>query len=239
MPTISVVGLGPGPLSLLTKEAEQELLRAPKVFFRTNKYPAYDWLRSLGKTLVAFDGVYSFRWPHADQMYGFMVDALLKEATNTGSAVYALPGDPHILELTTTLLRERGRAAGIEVKVVAGLSFIEIALNAIEVDAGDGLQIVLPRRHVARGLFSPLLAMLVCLIEAKLHLSDPHSVDQTAAWLLNAYPPDHAVTLIWTSGLPAYDVERKRFALADLEREYGEGRYFSSLFVPPLARDDD
>lgn len=234
MPTIVVVGLGPGPLSLLTKEAEHELLRAPKVFFRTSKYPAYDWLAGLGKTLVAFDGLYTFRWTDADPMYGFMVDALMKEAVTTGSAVYALPGDPNILEDTTTLLRARGRAAGIEVKVVTGLSFVEVALNAIEYDASQGLQIVLPRRHVATGLFSTRLALLVCELEAKIQPSDPPAVGQTVKWLLKAYPPDHLVTLIWTMGLPAYDIEHKRVALRDLEREYGAGGYFASLLVPPL-----
>ena len=235
MPTIVVVGLGPGPLSLLTKEAEQELIRAPKIFFRISGYPAYDWLAGLGKTLVSFDGLYKFQWPDADAMYGFMVDALMQEATTTGSAVYAVPGDPNILEDTTTLLRARGHAAGIEVRVVTGLSFVEVALNAIEYDASHGLQIVLPRRHVATGLFSTRLALLVCQIEAKIHPTDPPAVGQTVEWLLKAYPPDHLVTLIWTTGLPAYDIEHKRLALGDLERDYGAGGYFASLLVPPLA----
>lgn len=216
MPTISVVGLGPGPLSLLTKEAEHELLRAPKVFFRISKYPAYDWLAGLGKTLVTFDGLYNFPWPDADAMYSFMVDALMQEATTTGSAVYAVPGDPNILEDTTTLLRARGRAAGIEVKVVTGLSFIEVALNAIEYDASHGLQIVLPRRHLSAGLFSTRLALLVCQIEAKVQPTDPPAVGQTIEWLLKSYPADHLVTLIWTKGLPAYNIEHKSLALGDL-----------------------
>ena len=235
MPSISVVGLGPGPLSLLTKEAEHELVRAPKVFFRTSGYPAYDWLAGLGKTLVAFDGLYKFQWTDADAMYGFMVDALIQEATTTGSVVYAVPGDPNILEDTTTLLRTRGRAAGIEVKVVTGLSFVEVVLNAIEYDTAQGLQIVLPRRHLSAGLFSTRLAMLVCQIEAKIHPTDPPAVGQTVEWLLKAYPPNHLVILIWTPGLPAYDIEHKRLALGDLEREYGAGGYFASLLVPPLT----
>ena len=236
MPTISVVGLGPGPLSLLTRQAEQELLRASKVFFRTSGYPAYDWLAGLGKTLVTFDGLYKFGWTDADAMYGFMVDALLKEAATAGSAVYAVPGDPNMLEDTTTLLRARGRTAGIEVNIVTGMSFVEVALNAIEYDAAQGLQIVLPRRHVAAGRFSTGLAMLVCQLEAKIRPSDPPAVGRTVEWLLKAYPRDHLVTLIWTKGLPAYDIEHKLLALENLEREYGAaGGYFASLLVPPLA----
>ena len=46
---ITIVGLGPGPLVLLTKEAESELLAAEKVFFRTGAHPVYDWLKRQGK----------------------------------------------------------------------------------------------------------------------------------------------------------------------------------------------
>ena len=55
-------------------------------------------------------------------------------------------------------------------------------------------------------------------------------------WLLETYPPDHLVTLIWTEGLPAYDTESKIIVLSDLSREYGDEKYFASLFVPPLVR---
>jgi precorrin-6B methylase 1 len=41
MARITVIGVGPGPASCLTKEAEAELLRADKVFFRMNAHPVY------------------------------------------------------------------------------------------------------------------------------------------------------------------------------------------------------
>jgi hypothetical protein len=51
-PRITVVGIGPGPVSCLTKEAEAELIRADKIFFRLGSHPVYDWLRALGKQLI-------------------------------------------------------------------------------------------------------------------------------------------------------------------------------------------
>jgi precorrin-6B methylase 1 len=41
MARITVIGVGPGPASCLTKEAEAELLRADKVFFRMGAHPVY------------------------------------------------------------------------------------------------------------------------------------------------------------------------------------------------------
>jgi tetrapyrrole methylase family protein/MazG family protein len=226
MPTVTVIGLGPGPLSLLTKEAEGELLRADKVFFRTRFYPAYDWLCDLGKTLVSFDQLYPLPWPKPEDKYKFMVEALLKEAVVRGHAVYAVPGSPLVLEATTRMLRESGVEAGVEIRVVHGLSFIEPALAAVNFDWSMGLQVVMPWMHVRSKSFSQRLAMLVCQIEI---------MKGTTQWLLETYPPDHLVTLIWTAGLPAYETEHKVITLENLDCEYGDMKYFASLFVPPVS----
>jgi tetrapyrrole methylase family protein/MazG family protein len=112
MKRITVVGTGPGPTSCLTKEAEAELLRADKVFFRTGAHPVYEWLRSLGKHVLSFDLLYTTRWPEPEDIYEFMVSALLKEVAIKGEAIYAVPGSPDVLEDTTNLLRLRGPKGG-------------------------------------------------------------------------------------------------------------------------------
>lgn len=239
MASITVVGLGPGPLALMTREAEQCLLSAAKVFFRTSAYPAFDWLQGLGKTLIAFDGLYALAWPNADALYDFMVTALLKEATLRDSVTYAVPGSPSILEDTTRKLQQRGRAAGVDVRIVQGLSFVEPVLAALEFDFALGLQIVLPRTHLKEGLFDPRTAMLVCQIDIKARPDAPPQVDRTVDWLLAAYPPDHEVTLVWTSGLPAYEISTITLRLDAVVEAYGDGKYFASLFVPPrMSRSD-
>jgi hypothetical protein len=53
-------------------------------------------------------------------------------------------------------------------------------------------------------------------------------------FLLRSYPPHHPVTLLWTDGLPDYKTQTRVIALADLAREYGEVKFFASLYVPPL-----
>jgi tetrapyrrole methylase family protein / MazG family protein len=109
MARITVVGIGPGPASCLTKEAEAELLRADKVFFRMGAHSVYEWLHSLGKHVVCFDLLYTTRWVNPGDIYEFMVSALLKEAVIRGEVVYAVPGSPDVLEETTNLIRLRGR----------------------------------------------------------------------------------------------------------------------------------
>lgn len=233
MPSITIVGLGPGPRFQLTGEAEQELFHADKVFFRTAAHPVYDWLQSLGKQLVSFDLLYTLSWKKPGELYEFIVDALFKETALRGKALYAVPGNPYVLESTTMLVRSRAAAERVEMKVVHGLSFVEVALAEI---TGDlvGVQIVLPLTNLQTGHYCKDFPLLVCQIEAKgLPLNEPR-VDLTMRWLLNTYPSDHPVTLIWTDGLPSFETQSKIIGLKHLAREYGEAKFSSSLYVPPL-----
>jgi tetrapyrrole methylase family protein/MazG family protein len=234
MAQITIVGIGPGSVSCLTKEAEEELLGADKVFFRTGAHPVYDWLHALGKQLVCFDQLYAFAWTKPGEIYEFIASALLKEASLRGKAIYVLPGSPVVLEDTTRLLRLRCATGEIKIRVVHGVSFLELALDEINFNFSMGLQIVLPVTHLQVGCYSEKLPLIVCQIEARSVPRAEPRVDLTMKWLLERYPPDHSVTLIWINGLPAYETQSKVMALKDLAREYGEGKFFASLYVPSL-----
>jgi tetrapyrrole methylase family protein / MazG family protein len=235
MTVITIVGLGPGPLPLLTKEAESELLAAEKIFFRSSAHPAYEWLKKQGKHVVCFDKLYDTQWKNPGDIYEFMVSALLKEAQLSSKVTFALPGSPVFLEDTTRWLRERGKAAAVKIRVIHGLSFVEEALSQLNLDFADGLQVVLPWTHLETGRFTTKLHLLVTQIEATRLPTDDARVDLTMEWLLKAYPADHPVTLIWTDGLPEYTTHTRAFALKNLAKEYGESKFFSSLFVPTLG----
>jgi len=232
---ITIVGLGPGPVAQLTKEAESELLSAGKVFFRTGAHPVYDWLKQQGKHVVSFDKLYESPWKNPGEIYEFMVSVLLKELERNGKIVFALPGSPVFLEDTARMLRERGQSAGATLRVVHGLSFVEEALSQLNLDFEDGLQVVLPWAHLESGRFTNKLNLLVCQIEAKRVPEDHPRIALTMEWLLRAYPPEHRVTLIWTDGPPEYATRTQTFPLGSLASEYGLERFFSSLFVPACA----
>lgn len=234
MNTITIVGLGPGPVAQLTKEAEVKLLAADKIFFRISAHPVYEWLKAAGKHVVCFDKLYSLDWKDGGDVYEFMVSALLKEAALKGRVTYAVPGSPVFLEDTTGLLRERAPTAGAEVRVVHGVSFVEEALSQLNIDFESGLQVVLPWKHLEPGRFTNELALLVCQIEAQRLPEDEVRVDLTADWLMRAFPPEHPATLIWTDGLPDYMTQIRPIQLKNLAREYGESKYFASLYVPAL-----
>jgi tetrapyrrole methylase family protein / MazG family protein len=205
-------------------EAERELRLASKIFFRTNEYPAFHWLRELGKQVICFDVLYTLPWSDPREKYKFMAEVLLKEADVRGHAIYAVPGSPFVFEHSVRLLRQQSVTAGAEIRIVHGMSFLEAALSVISPPDDPGLQIVLPH-HLQTGRFSANLPLLVCQIETR----NRYSVKEC---LLRAYPPTHAVTLIWTEGLPAYQTLSKIIELRDLDREGGLGEAYASLYIP-------
>ena len=165
---------------------------ADKVFFRTAGHPAYQWLEQTRQTgCVLRPAVHALPWKEGGDIYEFIASALLKEAELSSSVTYALPGSPVLLEDTTRILRQRGKAAGVEVRLVHGLSFVDEALGLLNLDFGEGLQVVLPRTHLETGRFTTEVALLVCQIEAKLAFIGEPRVDLTMNWLLRAFSPDH------------------------------------------------
>lgn len=233
MAGITLVGMGPGPLDWMTVEAERTLRQAARIFFRTSAYPAYSWLQGLGKQLVCFDRLYELPWSDSADLYDLMAAAVLKEASLRGEAVYVVPGSLSVLEDAARDLRRRAAAEGIEVRLVHGMSFLEPALSAVN-HSGSGLQIVLPRTHVEPGHFSPHVPLLVCQIEGRGSPDEPPMVEQTMVWLLRHYPADHAVSLVWTTGLPGYENHVKIVPLAGLARADTPDRTYLSLYVPAL-----
>jgi uncharacterized protein YabN with tetrapyrrole methylase and pyrophosphatase domain len=234
MPAITIVGLGPGPVERLTKEAETHLLAADKIFFRISGHPAYEWLRERGKHLVCFDRMYTMQWSQPGEIYEFMVSALVKEAELRGTVTYALPGSPVFLEDTTRLLRERAGAGALQLRIVHGLSFLEEAFEQMNLDFQEGLQIVLPLSHVEPGRYTTKLPLLVCQIEAMSLPTDAPQEAWTMELLQRSYPPGHPVTLIWTNAPPDYRTRTLTLPLRNLAQECAGRKYYASLYVPPL-----
>ena len=233
-PVIYIVGLGPGPVAGLTREAEQALLLTEKVFVRTMGHPVCEWLRDQGKQVIGFDHLYT-KSPRGSDVYGFIVDALMAEASLRGTVVYGLPGSPVVLEQTSHDLRRRGAEKGIDVKVVLGVGFLDQLMAEVNLDSSMGFQVVSPLRHLQSGHFDKHVPMIVCQIQAT-RSNEESRIDLTMQWLLDAYPEEHPVNLVWTDGLPAYVTQSKIVPLRELANAYGTAKYFASLYVPPLPR---
>jgi tetrapyrrole methylase family protein/MazG family protein len=219
---ITVVGLGPGDPELLTLRARDTLMAAPTVWCRTLRHPTVAGL-ALPGTVRGFDDIYE---THArfEDVYAAIVARLLELAA-VGDVVYAVPGHPLVGEATVRELLARAPAAGIDVRIVDGLSFVEPACAALGIDPlAEGVQLVDaldPRLDPARpALIGQVYGRRVA---AGLKLA-----------LLELYPAEHPVTVVRGAGTPG-GPHTETLPLAALDHDARRFDHLACLHVPALS----
>ncbi len=222
---ITIVGLGPGAGRLLTREAWAVLEEAGEVYLRTAHHPA---VADLPAHLVrhSFDSVYDTAAEFA-AVYEEITATVLRLGRRPEGVVYAVPGHPHIAEATVTAISQAAAAAGIAMRIVPGLSFVEPVLTALGLDGLDGLQLVdaLTIAANAHPPVSPDAPLLLGQVYSRL------LAGELKLALMAVYPDEHPVVLVHAAGTDAELLER--VALYEIDRSE-QIDLLTSLFVPPL-----
>ncbi len=234
---LTLMGLGPGDASLITREAWATLEAADEVLLRTRRHPAVAGLPARLKRR-SFDRFYDTS-DDFGAVYARIVAAVLKQA-GKGDVIYAVPGHPLVGEATVPLLLARAREAGIPTRIIAGLSFIEPSLEALalgeaargvpQVDPLEGLQIcdALDLASLHHPPLNPDKPALIAQIYSRAIASE------VKLTLMNQYPPEHAVRVVNAVGARAR-TPMLELALHALDR----GEHFdhlTSLYVPAIPR---
>ncbi len=136
---VVVVGLGPAGPEYVSEAARAALLGADVAYLRTNRHPA---AHALGH-LASFDHHYE-ECDTFEEVYVRIVEDLVESAVRESAAgravVYAVPGSPLVAEATVVQLRRDPR---VDVEVVPGTSFLDLAWAALGVDpVSSGAQLV-------------------------------------------------------------------------------------------------
>jgi tetrapyrrole methylase family protein/MazG family protein len=230
---IVVIGLGPGRWDDLTIEARDLLLSAPRVLCRTLRHPTVDTLRERRPDVAieSFDALYDSAESFA-ALYPAMVAELLSRATQGEPVIYAVPGHPLLGEESVRLLRSEAPLHGIEVRVVAGLSYLEPVCAALGLDPLERDLQLLDATRLAD--ISPA-AMMGALLPTRPALIAQVYNRRLASGVKLAlgeiYPDDWEVALVRWAGMPEERIERR--ALAELDRG-AEADHLTTLYVPPL-----
>lgn len=226
---ITIVGLGPGDGRLLTLEAWKILADANTIFLRTKRHPAVVDLPHAAE-LISFDEIYETA-DTFEEVYEQIVNRLLNHAREYDEKgeelVYAVPGHPSVGESTVTAIKAIAKTKGIEVRLVPGLSFIEPSLQAIGVDALDGLQL-LDAIEIANFLYPPLSSDIPLLIG---QVYGEKITSELKIALMAHFPDDHQVTLIHNVGTKHQKLDRLPLYAIDRSPDLA---HLTSLFVPPL-----
>lgn len=224
--TITIVGLGPGELDDLSCKAFRTLKGAGTVYLRTAQHGCVSCLPQNDVDYHSFDDLYE-TIDEFEQVYTRIVETLL-DAAKSGDVVYAVPGDPLVGESTTTRILAGASAAGIEVEIINGISFVEPSLTLLGVDALDGLQVIdaLQIAALHHPPINPDTPALLGQVYSQRVASD------VKLTLMNQYPDDFAVRLIHAAGTP--DAVIEDLPLYEIDRSPHIG-HMTTLFVPALG----
>ena len=219
--SIAIVGLGPAGLEHLSTTARSRVERADTVVLRTLKHPAAAELQA-ARPVVTCDDLYESMVAF-DDVYSAIADRVLA-ASAKGSVVYAVPGSAVVGERAVHQIRSRATAAGISVFVDPGLSFLDFAYIAVELDPiADGLQVL-----DARDLPDPLplhLPTIITQVDSGLRATD------VSVALMRTIDPDTEVTVL--DRLGDSDEVVRRIPTAELAR-YDAGPR-TTVFVPAIS----
>jgi tetrapyrrole methylase family protein/MazG family protein len=225
MSAITLLGLGPGDPSRITREAWEVLENSQDIMLRTRQHPAVLHLpAALG--IRSFDDLYE-TGESFEQVYAWIVDQILEAGKREEGVVYGVPGDPFVAEATCPAIAARARQEGIPLRIVSGVSFLEPTFAALGLDPYPRLTLIdalqLGDSHVPA--FPPDSPALIAQIYSRMVASE-------VKLTLNAiYPDEHRVKLVHAAGTPQEHVED--LPLFEIDRSKYIG-LLSSLYVPPL-----
>jgi tetrapyrrole methylase family protein/MazG family protein len=223
--SITIVGLGPGDSRHLTREAWEVLEGVEELWLRTAHHPTVDKLPP-HLVLISFDELYE----EADD-FAEVYDAIANEVLDLGQrpegVVYGVPGHPLVGEASVAQVLARAESAGLAVRVVEGLSFVEPTLTALQLDALAGLQIV-DAVEVASLDHPPLNPDAPALLGQLYGKSLAAEVKLT---LMNQYPDEHEVVLVHGAGTA--EQRLVHLPLHELDRQ--AVNHLTTLYVAPLG----
>ena len=231
MKEIVVVGLGPGSFDQLTMGAWRYLSEDNPVFLRTVKHPIVEELTARGIKFTTFDYLYEKK-SNFNEVYTSIVEELFLAVKNNPVSkriVYAVPGHPFVGETTVKLLWEKAavqsESAEIKVKVISGMSFVDVLLNTLKIDLLSGFTI-LDALDLSKESITTAHHQIFTQVYSRMVASD------LKITLLEVYPPEHLVTVIRAAEIK--DEEKLSQVVLSALDHLTWFDHLTSVYVPPL-----
>lgn len=225
MGEITIVGLGPGSPGFITLETWDKLTGAAHLLLRTAKHPTADALEECGLKFSSYDSMYEAKETF-EAVYEAIAADVVGRAAAGESLVYAVPGSPLVAERTVTLIRALAKQEEVTVRILAGMSFIELLYTRLGIDPIDGLTVI-DGKDLARLPEGLLTSLVVTQVYSR------QVASEVKLSLMELYPDDFEIVLLRNLGLP--DEAISRLPLYELDRSEGID-HLTSVYVPPLAR---
>ena len=242
MGSLTVVGLGPARPEKMTLEAVTALRLAAQ-----GSHHAYALAHAREMAQQVVPGLpvkpldYLYALPGVDRPAAYLDLARMlarKAFTDGMDVLYLVAGSPLFYNDAVLLLRRLCAREGHDLKLVHGLSFVELVLDRVHWTGHHGLQLYSAWNVAEDGIrLSPGSSALLCQLGEFSSGSDAldsggsvKMLGKLRDALLQDFPATHPVTILYSSGPPEYRSLSARLPIGALaERPVP---VYSNLFVP-------
>lgn len=219
---ITIVGLGPSGSDGISMGAYRVIRDAPIVFARTAHHPAVDDLGAEGITLESMDGIYESAGTF-QEVYARIAERIIDEAGKR-DVVYAVPGHPLMGERSVELIIAEAKARCIDFRILGSESFIEAAMEALNVGLDTGLKIIdalsIDKVKADTGIGNLIYQVYNRSIASDVKLA-----------LMDQYPDDF--TIVSVVGAGTADEQVVPMPLFMLDRR--DWDHLTTVYVPPMG----
>lgn len=243
--SLTILGLGPARKEHITMEAMQALRQASR-----EEYPTYalaharEIIRSLVPALhpKSLDYLYSLPGIERPEAYRDLAKMMLRKAFVEGNhVVYVVAGSPLFYNDAVLFIRKRAHEEGRTVRLIHGMSFVDLVLDQVHWTGHRGLQLYsawnIAFDEVSLQKDAPaLLCQLGEFSSAGSALDTSKSTQMLEVLqekLLEQYPLEHEVHILYSSGPPEYHSLKRSIPLSQLSSKTVP--VYSNLWVPALG----
>lgn len=218
--SIVIVGLGPGPKGMLTRQAEEALKNSQMCYVQTAQHPAARQVEQLGIAFEAMDEMY-----RAAEDFDALNESMAKTLVEKGAGArvaFAVTGEASQGQSAVNAVLRRAKEHAVETTVIPGVGMAAAAMAAAGACGDGGVQTQYGRMEPLRTDCNK--TQVICEVDSRLKASEV-KVD-----LMELYPEDWQVALVRADETALYPTW---CALYELDRQHGFDAT-SCLVVPPL-----
>ena len=198
MGSIVIAGLGIRGSEQVTVEVERCLRSADLVFHSVAHRKTEEWIRSIAASTYNVDQLYVDGRPRLEA-YHAMAQMIVENASAGGDVAFVVYGHPCVLHTGVQLTLRAGRARSIPIRILPGVSSVDVLLAHQGIDFGFGGLHVLEATDLLLYGRTPqtdghVVILQVGVTGPRLHRADGHHgahVGHLIERLGSFYPPDH------------------------------------------------
>jgi uncharacterized protein YabN with tetrapyrrole methylase and pyrophosphatase domain len=240
---IYVVGLGIMTVYHITREAEAVMKACNHIFYVDISFGIEEYLQGQGIASTSLMPEYKAGVDRR-RTYEAMATRIIDAALEDPPVCFATYGHPHMFVYPTQLIKRAAALLDLSVRIVPGISALDTVLTDVGLDpGGQGLQMYEATDLLARE--RPLQKDVPCVlwqvgtVGTALYTEQRGNAERFGRlerYLLQFYPPDHLVTMIFSSTYPLVEPFRETFPLCEFSDHLATGLQSGMLYIPPTQQ---